>query len=178
MRQAFACVLCVVACGRQEAPPPDAAPAPAPSSADPPAAITPEPPASHAPPRASEAGTFSEPNVGPGKVEGLKGIVNVGAVTSDVPIADADRVVAGLRPRFRACYQRGLDVDPMMAGKLTIEVRLVPEGEVEAASPTTNTGIAPAVASCAALAVQRVTFSAPGKRATLRFALTFAMQKP
>jgi hypothetical protein len=111
------------------------------------------------------------------KVAGPTGVAQVGGSTATVPISDADRVIAGLRGRFRACYQQGLNSDPSMSGKVLISARVGPNGEVQSADVASNTGLSPSVASCIAGHVRRATFSAPGGGgSTLQIPVTFVQQ--
>ncbi len=111
------------------------------------------------------------------KVEGPKGDAQLGGSTATVPISDADRVIAGLRPRFRQCYQTGLNSDPSMAGKVVITAKVGPNGEVSSADVTSNSGLSQGVASCIAGVVKRATFNAPGGGgSTLNIPVTFVQQ--
>ncbi len=111
------------------------------------------------------------------KVEGPKGDAQLGGTSATVPISDADRVIAGLRPRFRQCYQTGLNSDPSMAGKVVITAKVGPNGEVSSADVTSNTGLSQSVASCIAGVVRRAQFSAPGGGgSTLNIPVTFVQQ--
>ena len=111
------------------------------------------------------------------KVEGPKGDVAFGGSTSTVPISDADRVIAGLRPRFRQCYNQGLQTDPSMAGKVVITAKVGPNGEVASADVSQNTGLSQQVASCISRVVRNATFSPPGGGgSTLNIPVTFVQQ--
>ncbi|WP_394848216.1 AgmX/PglI C-terminal domain-containing protein [Pendulispora brunnea] len=78
------------------------------------------------------------------------------------PVADAERVVSSLRPRFRVCYQRGLNTDPEMAGAVTIVAKVAPNGEVLEADPSGATGLSPDVIACIQRVVRNAQFAAPG----------------
>jgi hypothetical protein len=111
------------------------------------------------------------------KVAGPTGVAQVGGSTASVPISDADRVIAGLRARFRNCYQAGLNSDPSMSGKVLISAKVGPNGEVSSADVASNTGLSPTVAQCIAGVVKRATFSAPGGGgSTLQIPVTFVQQ--
>lgn len=111
------------------------------------------------------------------KVAGPTGVAQVGGSTATVPVSDADRVIAGLRPRFRSCYQTGLNSDPSMSGKVVISAQIGPNGEVSSANVASNTGLSPSVAACIASAVKRATFSPPGgSGSTLSIPVTFVQQ--
>jgi Ca-activated chloride channel family protein len=107
------------------------------------------------------------------KVDGPKGDAQLGGTTASVPISDADRVVAGLRPRFRQCYQVGLNSDPSMSGKIVVTAKVAPSGEVSGADVASNTGLSPTVANCMAGVVKRAQFNAPGGAgSTLKIPIT------
>ncbi len=111
------------------------------------------------------------------KVEGPKGEAQLGGSTATVPISDADRVIAGLRPRFRQCYQTGLNSDPSMSGKVVITAKVGPNGEVSDANVSQNTGLSQSVASCIANVVKRAQFNPPGGGgSTLNIPVTFVQQ--
>jgi hypothetical protein len=111
------------------------------------------------------------------KVEGPKADAQVGGSTASVPVSDADRVIAGLRARFRNCYQQGLNTDPSMSGKVLISAKVAPNGEVQSADVAQNTGLSPTVAQCIAKVVKRAQFSAPGGGgSTLQIPVTFVQQ--
>lgn len=111
------------------------------------------------------------------KVAGPMGVAQVGGSTATVPISDADRVIAGLRGRFRNCYQQGLASDPSMSGKVLISAKVGPNGEVSSADIASNSGLSPTVAQCIAGVVKRATFSAPGGGgSTLQIPVTFVQQ--
>ena len=111
-------------------------------------------------------------------VKGPTGSAQTGPATATVPISDADRVVAGLRNRFRKCYQDGLNSDPNMSGKVLISAKVAPNGEVQSANIASNSGLSPGVASCIARVVKNAQFSAPGGGgSTLNIPVTFVQQK-
>ena len=112
------------------------------------------------------------------KVEGPKGDAVINGTTATVPISDADRIIAGLRPRFRSCYQTGLNQDPSMSGKVVITAKVGPNGEVSSANVSSNTGLSDSVASCIARVVRGATFAAPGGGgSSLNVPVTFVQQK-
>jgi hypothetical protein len=111
------------------------------------------------------------------KVEGPKGDVQMGGSTATVAISNADRVIAGLRPRFKQCYQTGLNSDPGMSGKVVITAKVSPNGEVQSADVSSNSGLSQAVASCIAGHIKRAQFDPPGSSgSTLSIPVTFVQQ--
>lgn len=125
-------------------------------------------------------GTKGEGGGGAGaetKVAGPTGVAQVGGTTASVAVSGADAVIAGLRGRFRACYQTGLNSDPSMSGKVVISARISPNGEVQSADVASNSGLSPSVAACIAGHVKRATFNAPGASgSTLQIPVTFVQQ--
>lgn len=91
-------------------------------------------------------------------------------------ISDADRVIAGLRSRFRKCYETGMAGDPTMQGKVIIAARIQPNGEVQSASVESNEGLSSGVAQCIAGTVKNATFTGNGSMTTLKVPVTFRHQ--
>ncbi|HEX9297395.1 MAG TPA: AgmX/PglI C-terminal domain-containing protein [Polyangiaceae bacterium] len=112
-------------------------------------------------------------------VEGPKGNANVGA--SEVrggQVSNADRVVAGMRAGFRACYNRGLASNPDLQGSVRITAKIGPNGEVVSATPSGGAGLGDEVVSCVVRRVQSATFSPPeGGGASIVIPVTFALQR-
>lgn len=100
-----------------------------------------------------------------------------GPVQPTVPVNGADAVIAGLRPRFRSCYQKGIDVDPNQEGKIVIAAKIGANGTVESASVSSNSGLSASVGACVANAVRNAQFEAPqGGSSTLMVPVTFRKQ--
>ncbi len=105
---------------------------------------------------------------------GVRGDARIGASTATVKIDGADRVLAGLRPRLRQCYQAGLAADPAMTGKLTLTAKVLANGEVGSVDVASNTGLAPSVATCAKRVMSGAMFDAPGENGSaLTMSVTF-----
>ena len=102
--------------------------------------------------------------------------VTVKGVSATSPMADAERVVAALRPQARACYRLGLQNDPTLAGKLVIAAQIGSSGAVGDARIAQNVGLSPEVARCVARGYENATFAPPAgpAGATLTVTLTFA----
>jgi hypothetical protein len=80
-----------------------------------------------------------------------------------VPVSNAEAIIrAQIFPGAKRCYQRGLEQDPTQAGKLVLLIKVAPSGEVDSASPSSNTGLSASVASCIAGVARRAKFDAPG----------------
>ena len=109
---------------------------------------------------------------------GPTAIAQVGVSNATVAIPNADSVIAGLRGRFRSCYQKGLLDDSTMSGKVIISAKVGTNGEVVSSDVVSNAGLSPAVGRCIADVVRRATFSAPGGGgSTLQIPVTFVQSK-
>ena len=110
-------------------------------------------------------------------VGGPKGDAVLGGTTTTVPVNNAERVVAGLRAKFRACYNTGLQSDPTMQGSITISARISPNGEVESATPQGGNGLSDGVQKCIARVVRNANFEAPGGTgSTINIPVKFVQQ--
>jgi hypothetical protein len=77
-------------------------------------------------------------------------------------IVGADRVIAGLRPRFRNCYQQGLASDRKMRGRVVLSASVSAKGDVVAVTPTQVDGMSANVVTCLVSVMKKATFTAPG----------------
>ncbi len=112
---------------------------------------------------AGATGTGAGTGAGTGQVvAGPKGDASIGATSASVPVANAERVIAGLRPKFRLCYNQGLSQDPGMSGSVTMVVKIAPNGEVNSADAASNNGLSDSVVKCIARALKNAQFDAPG----------------
>jgi hypothetical protein len=112
-----------------------------------------------------------------GAVKGPTGEAQVGVTTATVAVSNADRVVAGLRPAFRQCYNQGLNSDPGMSGKVVIAAKIAPNGEVQSADQVSNTGLSAGVVSCIQRRIRNAQFDAPGPNgSTIQIPITFVQQ--
>jgi hypothetical protein len=111
-------------------------------------------------------------------VQGPKGDASIGATSASVPVSNLERVVAGLRPKFRNCYQtQGLNVDPGMSGAVTMVVKIAPNGEVNSADPTANSGLSDPVVRCIARVLKNAQFDSPGATgSTVQIPVKFVKQ--
>jgi hypothetical protein len=104
--------------------------------------------------------------------------VELGAPIASAHVSGAERVVAGLKPKFRACYNKGLAADPTMAGSVTIVAKIGPNGEVTGADPSGGGGLSLEVQSCLARVVRNAPFeAAAGAGATLQIPVKFVQQR-
>jgi hypothetical protein len=112
-------------------------------------------------------------------VKGPTGNANVGAAeTIGGKVSNAERVVAGMKAGFRACYNRGLASNPDLQGSVKITAKVGPNGEVVSATPAGGGGLGDEVVQCLVRRVQSATFYPPdGGGASLVIPITFALQK-
>jgi len=120
-------------------------------------------------------GSTEPANPGETKPVGPRGDAVLGAHSESAPVTNAARVLAGLRPRFRHCYQQGLASDPTMKGNVVLTLRVAPNGDVSTADVSKNTGVSPTVAACLVSAAKRAVFDPPGPAgASLTVPFTFS----
>jgi hypothetical protein len=114
-----------------------------------------------------------------GAVKGPVGNANVGAAEiRGGQVSNAERVVAGMKAGFRACYNRGLASNPDLQGSVKITAKIGPNGEVISATPAGGGGLGDEVVSCLVRRVQSANFNPPeGGGASIVIPITFALQK-
>jgi hypothetical protein len=112
-------------------------------------------------------------------VKGPSGNASVGgASVAGGAVSNADRVVAGMRAGFRACYNRGLASNPDLQGQVKIVAKVGPNGEVLSATPQGGGGLGAEVVECVVRRVKSASFAPPeGGGATIVIPVTFALQK-
>jgi Vault protein inter-alpha-trypsin domain/von Willebrand factor type A domain len=169
----------------------DSAKAEAPRSAPAPAAPSPAPPSSPIRPGASGGGLAGIGSTGAQKssgadgsgvgaaVSGPKGNASVGgAVVSGGTVANAARVVAGMRAGFRNCYQRGLAENPDARGSLRLAIKVGPSGEVTNVTPSSVTAsLSGSVVACVVARARAAQFDPPeGGLPTVVVVVTFVSQ--
>jgi hypothetical protein len=92
-------------------------------------------------------------------------------------ISDAERVVARMRPAFRACYNDTLKSNPDVFGSVRISAQVGARGEVRSATPSAS-DLPPAVVACVVRRVKTGHFEPPqGAHATVTFPVTFVLQR-
>ncbi|MBK6690937.1 MAG: AgmX/PglI C-terminal domain-containing protein [Myxococcales bacterium] len=112
-----------------------------------------------------------------GAVKGPTGVANIGRAEMSVPVANAERTVAGLRTKFKRCYDKGLQSDPSMSGAVTIVTKVSSNGEVTAADAQGNSGLSAEVVTCIQRAVKGAQFEAPGgSGSTINIPVKFVQQ--
>jgi hypothetical protein len=108
--------------------------------------------------------------------------VSLGAVrVQGATVANAERVVAGMRAGFRNCYQRGLAEDANMAGALRLSLAVGPQGVVvDVDTKQTGQAISAAVKGCIAWRAQAAQFDPPegASSAQIEFTATLKSEPP
>jgi hypothetical protein len=126
-------------------------------------AVAPGPTPSPSPPEAPSV-TSASPDAGPPEAGGPR-------------VNNAERVVAALRPQFRSCYNRGLQLEPTVEGRVAILARIDPNGTVRAADIVDLDGLSDVIAACIQGAVQNAQFEGPGgSGSALNIPVRFVLQ--
>lgn len=76
-------------------------------------------------------------------------------------VPNADSVIASLRPRFRGCFNRGLDLDPHLDGAATFAVDIGPDGAVTAVERISIEGLTEDVSQCLSKVLASAHFEPP-----------------
>ncbi|MBX3191782.1 MAG: hypothetical protein KF819_32630 [Labilithrix sp.] len=165
-RSSLVLALFVVACGQPAAPP--AAAPPVETSAPPPAtAPAPAPaPTAEAPPPAADPDA--------GGVAVVTESVSVASSEAPLPtVANPNRVIAELRPKFNACYTDGLKANPKMEGSVTLSAKLS-GGKVTSVTPKLASGLNDKVIKCLSALLMAAEFPGAGAPVALDIPLSFA----
>ncbi len=111
------------------------------------------------------------------KVAGPKGTANIGGHSlSGGAVANANRVVAGMKAGFRNCFNRELAQNPDAQGTIRLTIRVGPGGEVQGVSAAPSGNLGSAVA-CVKARAQAAQFDAPqGGSAVIVVPVTFVKQ--
>jgi outer membrane biosynthesis protein TonB len=112
------------------------------------------------------------------KVKGPKGSANVGGTSvSGGMISNASRVIAGMRPGFRACYMRGLDENPDAQGSIRLTIRVGPGGEVQSVNAIPSGNLPASVVACVRNRASQAQFDPPeGGSSAIDVPVTFVKQ--
>ena len=111
---------------------------------------------------------------------GPKGTVDVIKVEGDTSrVANAERVLAGAKARFRRCYMKGLAANPNLQGLLKLTVPVSASGEVTNVTVKPGHGLTESVAQCIIDRITSAQFDAPtgSGAAKLTVTLKFAPTK-
>ena len=110
---------------------------------------------------------------------GRRGVALVANVQTPASIANAARVIAGMRAAFRACYNRSLQTDPGAHGAVRVRAQVAASGEVTAAKATPNAPLPPALIPCVEARVRAAQFApnSDAKPAEVGFQVTFYVEE-
>jgi outer membrane biosynthesis protein TonB len=111
------------------------------------------------------------------KVSGPKGNANVGgANVQGGDVANASRVVAGMRAGFRNCFNRELAQNPDAQGKIDLSIKVGPGGEVQSVNAAASGNLGSAV-ECVKARARSAQFDPPsGGSAVIKVPVTFVKQ--
>lgn len=141
----------------------------------PPSTTSPAPVASAAP--APVADPAPKPAAPPPEDKITQIAHGVGAGTGLIgsAVEDVDKTVAALQPKFAACYNRGLEKDPKLAGGVVLKTEIKPDGTVGNATAQEMQGLNPAVVKCLTDTMMKAKFSPPkaAQLATIEVPLKF-----
>lgn len=106
-----------------------------------------------APPIATVSATaLSSPPAAPSSTvvpgEPLGSNVSNKPTTSSSNVPDADRVIVGLRPKFKECYDTVRGNGPHIAGMVTCSLRIAKDGKVAAVSLSRRDRLPPPLVEC------------------------------
>jgi hypothetical protein len=81
-------------------------------------------------------------------VAGPRAVVTANASVAGGAVRNAERIVAGLKARFRGCYNDGIRTNPEMSGSVRLTASIGPNGEVLSASASRSGNVSAQVAAC------------------------------
>jgi len=92
---------------------------------------------------------------------------------SELDSRSVQRVLRTLSPEFRKCYNAALAEDPSAEGRLRLDVRIAPSGDVESVQATREGNLSPAVGHCVAAKLRAAKFPASGRRTSVSLPVVF-----
>src|SRR3954470_17296212 len=112
------------------------------------------------------------------KVSGPKAAMpGVSSSVAGGAITNAARVIAAMRPAFRACFQKGLDQNPDAQGSIRLAIKVGPGGEVSGVTATPSGNLPPSVVDCVSTRAKRAQFDPPeGGASVVNVPVTFVKQ--
>lgn len=109
---------------------------------------------------ATDAPDSSALDASPKKVTGPPGAVSVGSPQGGA-VANASRVIAGMRAGFRRCYHRGLSEDPEASGTIRLELQIGSDGSVTRATAITKGRLPTSTVACIEARARAAQFDPP-----------------
>jgi hypothetical protein len=118
---------------------------------------------------------------GSGQAQVVKGpraaMPGVSSSVAGGAITNAARVIAAMRPAFRACFQKGLDQNPDAQGSIRLAIKVGPGGEVSNVTATPSGNLPPGVVDCVTTRAKRAQFDPPeGGASVVNVPVTFVKQ--
>ncbi|MFO0550187.1 MAG: AgmX/PglI C-terminal domain-containing protein [Polyangiaceae bacterium] len=102
---------------------------------------------------------------------------NIGPVTSSANVANANAVVASMAAGFRRCLNQSLKDEPKIEGKVVVETKVGPNGEVQSAKAKPGSALPKSLVDCVVARVSSGQFSPPeGGSAVLQIPVSLAGQ--
>ncbi len=96
-------------------------------------------------------------------------------VSGSLPAEVIQRIMRASAPRFRFCYQKALQADPTLAGRITVRFVIDRSGAVPSAKDAGSTLASPEVVSCVLSVITTLSFPAPeGGIVTVTYPFMFA----
>jgi hypothetical protein len=93
--------------------------------------------------------------------------VAAGSTTATALFANAEQVIAEMRPDFKKCYNDGLAKDPKIAGSFTVSARVDAKGAVASVTPAGTPALPADVVTCITTRIQKAQFAPPGARGSM-----------
>lgn len=110
-------------------------------------------------------------------VAGPKGNASVSSSVAVGSVANASRVVAGMRAGFRRCYQRGLDANPDIGGSISLTIQVGAGGNVSSVSGGSSGNLPGSVVECVKARARAAQFAPPdGGSAVISVPVSFVKQ--
>lgn len=112
------------------------------------------------------------------QVKGPRGSASVGgASVAGGSVGNASRAVAGMRAGFRACYNRGLQSNPDIEGKIQLSIKVGPGGQVLGVQAKKKGNIPADVLACVKARAKSGRFDPPqGGAAVVQVPVSFVRQ--
>lgn len=106
----------------------------------------------------------------------------IASATADPPeLENIPQTIARLRSAFRACYNRGLAIDPALAGSVNLTIKLAHDGSVASVAKTGGAGLTSDVETCIQDTIRKTHFEPPDPQqmsSTINLPLRFQSAQP
>lgn len=101
--------------------------------------------------------------------------VSNAATTSKGNVKDADQVIVGLRPQFKACYQKVRGSGPDIQGMVSCGVRITKDGKVAAVSVTRRAYLPDPLVQCLVGVVKTAKFGPLEEETVIQVPIRFGL---